>query len=466
METRTAAGTLDEYLQGTSPEDLGLLMAEIEHARKTGADGISYGDLIIKTARKLAREGKVTLVRYPDARRLFFEPLTPFLVDGTTGRKQRARIERASLEAIFHWLARDLMPGRFGEAFARLDLQVREGERAVVEPAITRLRADAAEAINAVLGEADGNERVRMRISSHVGGIQVLEDARDIVEIFGHAPSLDKFAAHLPAGIFEFDETLQKRCVSMLNAVGAQHSTIATYALALLMNRLDKPAQIIRLAKLSAGSDVAARLSSTPFSAAADLILHDVGRIAGLISQKLDAKVALDEIRALLRRYHALAHGLRTETEILHTDEWAIRLARASGLISERIGPIIASGPRHIKSALVPRREAHVHDPNNADLDAAEFSIGLMQEARLFISELALNDLVARTGKEVEQYMDLIGDFVVDRLRMAEVTELDAARALLRGTVRLTSLALGPELAELLNRSGNAALQTVAARSA
>lgn len=441
-------------------------MAEIEHVRKSGGNGFAYGDLIISTARRLAREGRVTLVRFPDAKRLFFRPLEPFLVDGSTGRKQRARVERSSLDAIYFWLSRDLIPGRFGDEFAALDRRLREGDTEAAEQAIAGLRADAAAAIAVALGQADASERERMRLVSHVGGAQVFEDARDMVTVIGHARLLDRFAARLPIRIAEFDEGHQKHCLALLDALVDRAEDVTIFALAALMARLDRPAQIVRLAVRSAGTDVAAKLRSAPFAGVADLILHDIARIAALISQKFDGKVSLAEIRRLLQQHYALAHGLRTETEIAHNDEWALRLARASSLISERLGPVIASAPRHIKAALVPRREAQVHDPDEADIEAAEFSIGLMQEVRPFLSELALNDIVARTGKEVDQHMDLIGDFVVDRLRTADPADLDKASALLRGTVRLTRLALGPELADLLSRSGASAIQSVTSRRA
>ncbi len=68
------------------------------------------------------RESGEPAPRIGNPARLFFQPLEPFLVDDTAAHKHQGRIARVSLEPIWAWIGRDLLPAEaktFSEEVSR-----------------------------------------------------------------------------------------------------------------------------------------------------------------------------------------------------------------------------------------------------------------------------------------------------------------------------------------------------------
>ena len=450
---------LDEYLTSISAEALAALIAEIEDARRPDGRADEVGELVLKTARRLVREGRLAVNRVVTPRRLFCGPLEPFLADGTMPDKQRGRIERGSLGRIHQWLERDLLPERMPELTRQARAELAAGDMKAAERTTARMRGAAIEAIRPVLAECDKNERMRRRMAAHVGGAQALEDARDTIDIFEHGVNLRAFSSLLPKPASEFDEAQQLACMETIDRFAKRHPHMVPIALAAAMARLAQPAQALRLAARAVGTDEAERLATHPYGAAGELVLHDIERSARNFIAGLDSRLPYADIRRHFTRYHALAQGLQVESEMARDDAWAVRLSQVRKLISERLAPEVSATPRVLKASLLQRQNSPVHVPDEADLEAAEFAINLMRDIRLFVSELALNDLVSRTAREVDLFMNYLGDFIVERLRRADPAEHAAAAALLDGAVRLTRLACGDVLADLLHRGGSGVLQ-------
>src|ERR1700726_415835 len=109
------------YLLQLPPAKRALLIAELERALLRG-DDVPGGDLLLQEVRSSVRETGLRAPRLGSAARLFFRPLEPFLIDDQSGTKHPARIERASLQPIWDWICRDVVPEvgkRFSEAVTR-----------------------------------------------------------------------------------------------------------------------------------------------------------------------------------------------------------------------------------------------------------------------------------------------------------------------------------------------------------
>ena len=64
----------------------------------------------LQELRRAIRADAQPVPRIGNAARLFFMPVEPFLIDGRADHKRIGRIARVSLEPIWAWLGRDLMP--------------------------------------------------------------------------------------------------------------------------------------------------------------------------------------------------------------------------------------------------------------------------------------------------------------------------------------------------------------------
>src|ERR1700756_4386716 len=112
---------LREYLRTLKPEARSMLVQELERNVLRG-DENAGNELVLQELRRAIRAESQPVPRIGDAARLFYAPLEPFLIDAAADHKRIGRIARVSLEPIWLWLTRDLIPAEakaFGEDISR-----------------------------------------------------------------------------------------------------------------------------------------------------------------------------------------------------------------------------------------------------------------------------------------------------------------------------------------------------------
>jgi CheY-like chemotaxis protein len=152
-----------------------------------------------------------------------------------------------------------------------------------------------------------------------------------------------------------------KRCYAKLGEGGVAGRL---FILAVL-NRLDKPWQIFRLARALSWNRDASAVSGTELSVIGDrlfFVLDNTATAVDLATAKLRPSPPSSEVERLLAlaaRYADLDEGLINETTIRRNSPWGLALGRARekmnlGLGEERLGPIA----QMIRAALRPEAEA------------------------------------------------------------------------------------------------------------
>ena len=122
-------------------------------------------ELVLQELRRDARDHS-RAKRPGNLARLFFQPLEPFLVDDTATHDHPGRIARVTLEPVWEWIGRDLMPGeakavteQVAPAFESGEIRARRATRGGFQDrAVMRIE----EALNA----AANDEKVRRRLSA------------------------------------------------------------------------------------------------------------------------------------------------------------------------------------------------------------------------------------------------------------------------------------------------------------
>ena len=100
---------LRDYLRTLKPEARAMLVTELERGMLRG-DEAAGNEFVLQELRRTIRAAGQTVLRIGDAARLFFAPLEPFLIDDGADHKRVGRLARVSLEPIWEWICRDLMP--------------------------------------------------------------------------------------------------------------------------------------------------------------------------------------------------------------------------------------------------------------------------------------------------------------------------------------------------------------------
>jgi hypothetical protein len=392
---------LRNYLRELPPSARALLIGEFERSLMRG-DEASGVDLVLQELRHIVRDQREAAPRVGHCARLFFKPIEPFIVDDRPDHNHPGRVARRSLEMLWTWVRRDLLPE---EAKALAD-GVSEALLAGDEPKakhITRAFQDkAAAAIATALTESANDDKIHRRVLAQIGTARAVADATTLKCVLAGRDALEMLAAHLPLRISILANGELDRYKALIEKTSARDGDLFLYALLMVMNRLAAPWQIVRFGIKAAGSDTAARVAETHYGVAVTIVLAELEHMVAELREDLRSAAGI-AVGALLKTIHDTARGLRTELELPVDSTWGRALAAQRAQIAELLRSEIESTPGRMRRLLRARPSTEIRA--NSTLDQNEVAetealIGFVGNCRYFASELAINEMTQRTFSE------------------------------------------------------------------
>jgi hypothetical protein len=449
---------LRQYLRQLPPAARALLIRELERALLRG-DEVPGGDLILQEVRRAVRESGEQSPRIGNPARLFFRPIEPFLVDETPVHKLQGRIARASLEPIWVWIGRDLMPRETATFADEVSAALLADDATTSETLTFAFQDLAAERIQRALAAAHGDDKLRRRLTGQLGTAMAFDDARDVAAILKLRDALTLIADHLPGHVQNLADGQLDAVKALLDARAARNGDLLSYALMLVMGRLAAPWQLIRLAVKAAQSDDATRIAATPYAMAVMLVLADVERMVGELKADLK-RASAGAVTSLLKCIHDAARGLRTELGMAVDSLWGRQLAAIRADISTVLGAEIEPASGRVRRLLRPRRPTEI--AAGSALDAAEVAdtealIELICACRNYAGELAISEITKRCFGELQQYLDTGTQLLLDGLRNAGEADRRFRRSQVDAAVRFCAKVFGQEYASLLGKAAEVA---------
>jgi hypothetical protein len=425
----TTVERLRKFLRELSPGARSLLVGELERSVLRG-DAVAGGDLVLQELRRIMREQRDGTARLDESAQLLFKPLELFLVDDRGDHKRLGRVARTSLEALWSWVQRDLLPDDAESLAADVSEAMLAGDRAKTER-LTRVFQDrVAAAIEASFSIAAEDGKVRRRILQQIGTPR--------------------------AG----DELAALKCA--LDSAAARDGELLLYALLTVMNRMTAPWQLIRLGVKAAGSDTAARVAETNYGEAVNIVLAELERMVAELRNDLRSGQGI-AVGSLLKTIHDSARGLRTELALPVDSTWGRALAAQRTQISDLLRTEIESMPGRVRRLLRPRPSREIR-PNSV-LDPAEVAevealVEFVGICRYFAGELAINEMTQRALTELRQYLDNGTQALLEGLRQAGEPDRAFRQSQVDAAVRFCSKVFGREYAALLGKAAEVAAAT------
>ena len=425
----TTVERLRKFLRELSPGARSLLVGELERSVLRG-DAVAGGDLVLQELRRIMREQRDETARLDETAQLLFKPLELFLVDDRGDHKHLGRVARTSLEALWSWVQRDLLPDDAESLAADVSEAMLAGDRAKTER-LTRVFQDrVAAAIEASFSIAAEDGKVRRRILQQIGTPR--------------------------AG----DELAALKCA--LDSAAARDGELLLYALLTVMNRMTAPWQLIRLGVKAAGSDTAARVAETNYGEAVNIVLAELERMVAELRNDLRSGQGI-AVGSLLKTIHDSARGLRTELALPVDSTWGRALAAQRTQISDLLRTEIESMPGRVRRLLRPRPSREIR-PNSV-LDPAEVAevealVEFVGICRYFAGELAINEMTQRALTELRQYLDNGTQALLEGLRQAGEPDRAFRQSQVDAAVRFCSKVFGREYAALLGKAAEVAAAT------
>ncbi|HZT26064.1 MAG TPA: hypothetical protein VFA57_10210 [Pseudolabrys sp.] len=451
------------YLRELAPPARALLTAECERSLLRGEEAAGIA-LLLAELHEIGGDQPPGMDRYV---RLFCQPLEPFLVDDAAAHDHPGRIARCSLEMLWTWIRRDLLPVQARRLEERLAEALRSGDAAAIA-ALTRAFQDkAAAAIAASLAAAGDDERVRRRTIAQIGTPRAEEDARALQWILSGRDDLAALAARLPLHVASVSEAAIDEYRALIEQTCARDANLFVYALLLVMSRLAAPWQIIRFGIQAAGVHTAARIAQTPYGVTVTIVLAELDRMVRALRADLHRATAAP-VAALLKAIHDTLRGLRIEIDLPMDSTWGRALAAQRRQVAQLLHANIASAPARLRRVLDTRVSPHVGADaarNPREVAEVEALLRLVGDCRPFAGELAIAEATQQAFHEIQQTLEDRMRALFDPARHAGVdhgcrrSQIDAAARFCtqvfgeRYAARLAKAAAVAGSAELLRAS-------------
>lgn len=454
----TTVERLRQFLRELSPGARSLLIGELERSVLRG-DEVTGADLVLQELRRIVREQRDGAPRIENYARLLFKPLEPFLVDDRGDHKHPGRVARSSLEALWNWVKRDLLPNDANTLADAVSEAVLSGDQAKTER-LTRIFQDqVAAAIEANFSAAEEDGKTRRRILQQIGTPRAGEELTALKCALKGRDVLASLSARLPLQIGNLANAQLDECKALIESAAARDGELFLYALLTVMNRMTAPWQLIRLGVKAAGSDTAARVAETDYGVAVNIVLAELERMVAELRDDLRTGQGV-AVGALLKTIHDSARGLRTELALPVDSTWGRALAAQRTQISDLLRAEIESMPGRVRRLLRPRpsreiRPNSVLDPNEvAEVEALVEFVGI---CRYFAGELAINEMTQRALTELRQYLDNGTRALLEGLRHAGEADRSFRQSQVDAAVRFCAKVFGREYAALLGKAAEVA---------
>ncbi len=453
--SQTPTERLRDYLAQLPPQSQALLMREFERAIERGED-TTVATFVLEQLRKIVRgPDKQARPRTENPARLLFQPLEPFLVDGSVA-PRAGQIRRASLPPVWQWLIREGAPDQAREFEQALSRGSETGASSEIEAAVRKLQLAATEAILNITARG-GDQR---RTLARVGPPDVIEDLQPIALLLQAREAIDALNGRLPSFLRVFNDPQIVTVTAALNVPTLQTPQLLPFALSLVMQRLTAPWQIIRLAVKMAVSDDELRVAATPYGIAVTIVLHDLSCRASTLRTDI-RRGHFDNVSEHLKILHDGVRGLRTELDLRNDSTWGRQLASIRAEISNSLQSEIDSVPGRVRRLL--RQRADKDIPVGAQLDAGEVNetaalIDFVAVCRTYASELAINEVTLRTFSDLQHYVEQSTEALVQSLRGSEGKNRAYRQMQVTAAIRFCDVLFGPDYASLMSRAAENAV--------
>jgi hypothetical protein len=459
---------LREYLQTLKPAARSMLVQELERNLLRGEESAG-NEMVLQELRRAIRADAQPVPRIGDAARLFFAPLEPFLIDTRADHKRIGRIARVSLEPIWSWIGRDLMPAEAKALSEDINRALFADDRTKAEQLVRALHERAILRMKDAVSEIGSDERARRRLAVQVGTPRAMEDLSTMIALLSLRDALADFARRLPNHIRAFDrdeiDTVTKQIDSVVaqssvETGGMRKSEFFLYGLILVMNRLAAPWQLIRIATQAAESDDTARVAETPFAAAVTLVLGEAENMVGELRSELRAG---RPVVSMLKAIHDAARGLRSEMDLSVESAWSRQLTAIRAEVSSLLKAEIEATPGFVRRLLRPRPAKDIVPGSlldSIDVNEAEMRVEFVGACRQYASELAVNEVTTRAHSELTLYLETGTKVLLDSLRHTGDGDRPFRQSQVEAAIRFCRTVFGSEYAGLLAKAAEVAVQT------
>lgn len=451
---------------GSLPEHVATRLARAVEIDRLMDGSILPHDLILEGLRPmLCRAEKRD--RTPSAVRLFCRPFEDLLVSITPKAKQKGRISRSSVGPVWAWVSESLVQ-EATQNFIR-DVRPMVLSRRLDE-AVDRsvpFWTEASQAMRSTLSSESGRKMARIALKNDVA----VADAGEMALLLGMGTQVLEIQNQLPKPVPAFDDTLVWTIRAIYDRVVVEIPDAAPFIAVIVMNRLARPWEALRLPVAIARQHQDTLISLTDMGLSGELIFFDIDTYSAAIRATKHANFEADQLIENIARFAELSSAVVKEIDVRRDGKWGQGLLKDRAEVGNVMDGFMERAPKEIAAALPTQKTgsfAGVRIPDfsrKVDPDKTERALKyarLISGCRVFAAAASFAAKLKDAQDEVTSYLRRYTEDLVKEMRAGEGSRREVVDSQFAVTVELTALLFSEEEAELLRRRGRAALAAAA----
>jgi hypothetical protein len=449
-------GLLKAFLGGLPGPAAARLAMAVEVDRLMDGTLLPHDDILEGLRPVLRREN---FERTPTPLRLFCRPFQDLLTCTPRKVKQKGCIARGTLVPAWNWLSQTLLPAETAAYSAECKALVLAHKPDQAQACASKFWPLAAEAMTKALATEAG----RQRAQKILGDAFAVEDIFDMALLLSAGDAIEELIATLPAPVMSFHEQLVWHVREIYDRVVQSKPDVAPYVAVVVMNRLNRPWEALRLPLLVTRHTDETLISKTDMGLVGEILFARMEALKGSIQLTRHPLFDADKLMEEAKTFADISSHIAKEIELKREGEWGKRLLSERVMIGKVMESFMERAPKEVVAALPTSKGRGADFSRHPGQEKQEMAL---RYARLVAGSRHFAAAASFAAKQKTAYDELCtalkryNEDVVKALKDDPRNSIANAQFLF--CAELTAILFSDEEAELLRRRGRAALSAAA----
>jgi len=456
MVPQDKTGLLKAFLGGLPGPAAARLAMAVEVDRLMDGHTLPHDDIMEGLRPVLRREN---YDRTPTPLRLFCRPFQDLLTSMPRRTKQKGSIARGSLVPAWNWLTQTLLPkdSAIYSAECRALVLERKPDNAMARAAQFWTLASQA------LYQALATEAGRQAAQRQLGDALAVEDVLDMALLLSAGELIEKLIVLLPKPVAVFNEQLVWQVREIYDRMAAEKPDVAPYVPVIVMNRLARPWEALRLPLLVTRHTDETLISKTDMGLVGEILFARMDAQRNAIQAARHPFFDAEQLMEDAKNFADISSHIAKEIELKREGEWGKRLLAERVQIGKVMESFMERAPREFAAALPTSRGKGADFSRHPGAEKHDMAL---RYARLVAGSRHFAAAASFAAKQKEAYDELAtllkryNEDVVKALKAEPQNAVVIAQFLL--CAELTAILFSDQEAELLRRRGRAATSAAA----
>jgi hypothetical protein len=454
MSPQERTGLLKAFLGGLPGVAAGRLAMAVEVDRLMDGRALPHEDILAGLRPVLRRDHND---RTPTPQRLFCRPFQDLLTNEPRTTKQKASIARCTLMPAWNWLSQTLLPAETAAYARECKALVLNNKHDDALARAARFWPLAATAMTQAL--ATDHQAVKKIL----GDPFAVDDIAEMALLLSAGEAVEQLSALLPAPVASFHEQLVWQVRDIYERLVQEQPDVAPYVAVIVMNRLVRPWEALRLPMLVTRHTDDTLIAKTDMGLVGEILFARMDALKSSIHVTRHPLFDADRLMEEVKTFADLSSHIVKEIEIKREGEWGKRLLAERVLIGKVMETFMDRAPREFVAALPSQKATGGDFTKPVAPEKQEMALRyarLVAGSRFFAAAASFAAKQKMVYEELCATLKRYNEDLIKALKANPQNPVANAQFLL--CAELTAVLYSDEEAELLRRRGRAALSAAA----